>query len=175
MFSIMFVSRMFVLKYSFNTVFINIYYNMLQCQKHSAKLWIILLGGQIFSPSLVYHLLYFFLKNTCFHQQKRVNWFNQLSYKNKCISGLHYFFELVISTRAQRDAALQAGDLIDQVDRERGANRNQSRGIQFIHTKRLTHHPNTRYTLLGNGLLTPLSILKPLACKMFRTQRGKLS
>ena len=41
-----------------------------------------------------------------------------------------------------------AGDLIDQVDRERGANRNQSRGIQFIHAKRLTHHPNTRYTLL---------------------------
>ena len=43
---------------------------------------------------------------------------------------------------------LQAGDLIDQVDRERGANRNLSRGIQFIHAKRLAHHPNTRYTLL---------------------------
>ena len=26
--------------------------------------------------------------------------------------------------------------------------RNQSRGIQLIHAKRLTHHPNTRYTLL---------------------------
>ena len=38
--------------------------------------------------------------------------------------------------------------MIDQVDRERGANRNQSRGIQFIHAERLTHHPNTRYTLL---------------------------
>ena len=38
----------------FKTVFINIYYNMLQCQKHSAKLKIILIGGQIFSPSLVY-------------------------------------------------------------------------------------------------------------------------
>ena len=37
MFSIMSVSCMFVLKYSSNTVFINIYYNMLQCQKHSAK------------------------------------------------------------------------------------------------------------------------------------------
>ena len=37
MFSIMFVSCMFVLEYSFNTVFINIYYSMLQCQKHSAK------------------------------------------------------------------------------------------------------------------------------------------
>ena len=61
------------------------------------------------------------------------------------ISGLHYFFELATSTPS---ATLQAGDLIDQVDRERGANRNQSRGIQFIHTKRLTHHPNTRYTLL---------------------------
>ena len=45
-------------------------------------------------------------------------------------------------------ATLQAGDLIDQVDRERGANRNQSREIQLIHAKRLTHHPNTRYTLL---------------------------
>ena len=43
---------------------------------------------------------------------------------------------------------LQAGHLIDQVDRERGANRNQSRRIQFIHAKRLTHHPNTRYTPL---------------------------
>ena len=29
---------MFVLEYSFNTVFINIYlYSMLQCQKHSTK------------------------------------------------------------------------------------------------------------------------------------------
>ena len=54
MFSIMFVSCMFVLKYSFNTAFINIYYNMLQCQNNSAKLKTILLGGQIFSPSLVY-------------------------------------------------------------------------------------------------------------------------
>ena len=44
-------------------------------------------------------------------------------------------------------ATLQAGDLIDQVDRERGSNRNQSRGVQLIHAKRLTH-PNTRYTLL---------------------------
>ena len=35
-----------------------------------------------------------------------------------------------------------------QVDRERGTNQNQSRGIQLIHAKRLTHHPNTRYTLL---------------------------
>ena len=42
-----------------------------------------------------------------------------------------------------RDAA--SWRLIDQVDRERGANRNQSRGIQLIHAKRLTHHPNTRY------------------------------
>ena len=55
------------------------------------------------------------------------------------------FLELAISTLS---ATLQAGDLIDQVDRERGANRNQSRGIQFIHAKRLTHHPNTRCTLL---------------------------
>ena len=46
------------------------------------------------------------------------------------------------------DTTLQAGDLIDQVDRECGANRYQSRGIQFIHAKRLTHHPNTKYTLL---------------------------
>ena len=37
-----------------------------------------------------------------------------------------------------------------ELDRERGANRNQSRGIQLIHAKRLTHHlhPNTRFTLL---------------------------
>ena len=97
-------------------------------------------------PPWYIHLLYFFLKSTYFHQQKRVNWLDKLSYKNKYISGLHYFFfELAISTLS---ATLQAGDLIDQVDRERGANRNQSRGIQFIHAKRLTHHPNTRYTLL---------------------------
>ena len=75
-----------------------------------------------------------------------MNWFNKLSYKNNYISrGLHYFFELAISTLS---ATLQAGDLIDQVDRERGANKNQSRGIQFIHAKQLSHHPNTRYTLL---------------------------
>ena len=55
------------------------------------------------------------------------------------------FFELAILTPS---ATLQAGDLIDQVDRERGANRNQSRGIQLIHAKRLTRHTNTRYTLL---------------------------
>ena len=61
------------------------------------------------------------------------------------ISGLHYFFELAISTLS---AALQAGDLIDQVYWEHGTNRSQSCGIQFIHAKRLTHHPNTRYTLL---------------------------
>ena len=73
-----------------------------------------------------------------------MNWLNKLSYENKYISGLHYFFELAISTLS---ATLQAGGLID-LDRERGANRNQSRGIQFIHAKRLTHHPNTRYTLL---------------------------
>ena len=72
--------------------------------------------------------------------------FNKLSYKNKYISGLHYFFKLAISTLS---AKLQLEtSVIDQVDRERGANRNQSREIQFIHAKRLTHHPNTRYTLL---------------------------
>ena len=88
---------------------------------------------------------FFLSKSTYFHQKERVNWLNKLSYKNKYISGLHYFFELPISTFS---ATLQPGDLIDQIDRERGANRNQSRGIQFIHSKRLTHHPNTRYTLL---------------------------
>ena len=87
----------------------------------------------------------FFLKSTYFHQQKRVNRINKLSYKNKYISGLHYFLELVNLTLS---ATLQAGDLIDQADRERGANRYQSRRIQLIHAKRLTHHPNTRYTLL---------------------------
>ena len=58
---------------------------------------------------------------------------------------------------------LQAGDLIDEVDRERGANRNQSRGIQLIHAKRLTHHPNTRYTVLVmdscNNLLSNCSCI----------------
>ena len=144
MFSIMFVSCTFVLKYSFNTVVINIYYNMLQCQKHSAM--------QVRLKDLSYNL--FYLEDRYFpllgifkyfHQQKRVNWFNKLSYSNEYISGLHYFFELAILTLS---ATLQAGDLIDQVDRDRGANRNQSRGIQLIHAKQLTHHPNTRYILL---------------------------
>ena len=104
------------------------------------------LEDRYFPPPWYIHLLHpFFLKSTYFHQQKRVNRFNKLSYKNKYISGLQYFFELAISTLS---ATLQVGDLIDQVDRERGANRNQSRGITFIHAKRLTHHPNTRYTLL---------------------------
>ena len=103
------------------------------------------LEDRYFPPPWYIHLLYFFLKSTYFHQQKRVNWFNKLSYKNKYISGLHYFLELAISTLS---ATLQDGGLIDQVDRERGANRNQSREIQFIHAKRLTHHSNTRYTLL---------------------------
>ena len=93
-----------------------------------------------FPPPWYIHMLYFLV-----HQQKIVNWFNKRSYKNKYISGLHYFFELAISTLS---ATLQDGGLIDQVDRERGANRNQSRGIKFIHAKRLTHQPNTRYTLL---------------------------
>ena len=72
------------------------------------------LEDRYFPPPWYIHLLYFFLKSTYFHQQKRVNRFNKLSYKNKCISGLHYFFELAISTLS---ATLQAGDLIDQVDR----------------------------------------------------------
>ena len=96
---------------------------------------------------------------TYFHQQKRVNWFNKLSYRNEYISGLRYFFELAISTLS---ATLQAGYFIDQVDRDRCANRNQSRGIQLIHAKRLTHHPNTRYTLLVmdscHGLVSSFAI-----------------
>ena len=103
------------------------------------------LEDRYFPPPWYIHLLYFFLKSTYFHEQKIKNWFNKLSYKSKYISGLHYFFELAISTLS---VTLQDGGLIDQVDRERCANRNQSRGIQFIHAKRLTHHPNTRYTLL---------------------------
>ena len=78
---------------------------------------------------------------------RRVTWFNKGSYKNKCISRLR-FFNLPIWRSVQLvDATRQAGDLFDQVDRERGANRNQSRGTQLIHAERLTHHPNSWYTL----------------------------
>ena len=56
------------------------------------------------------------------------------------------FFELAILTLSSASDA--ASWRLDQVDGERGANRNQSRGIQLIHAKRLTHHPNTRYTFL---------------------------
>ena len=59
MFSIMFVSCTFVLEYSFNTVFINIYtacFNARNILPSKIKRFHInyLLGGQIFSPSLVY-------------------------------------------------------------------------------------------------------------------------
>ena len=81
---------------------------------------------------------------------RRVNWFNKLSYKNLIkISVFSFwsslFFELANLTLMPVEPATQR---CKQVDRERGANQNQSRGIQLIHAKRLTHHPNTRYTLL---------------------------
>ena len=150
----MFVSCMFVLKYSFNTVFINIFTTYAStsktcCQgvklKDVSNVNYFTWRTDIFPLLGIFTCCTFFLKSTYFHQKKRVNWFNKLSYKTKYISGLHYFFELAISTLS---ATLQAEDLIDQVDRERGANRNHSRGIQLMHAKRLTHHPNTRYTLL---------------------------
>ena len=77
----------------------------------------------------------------------RKEWIDSINYLVEMSIFLVFiiFFELAISTLS---ATLQAGDLIDQVDRERGVNRNQSRGIQLIYAKRLTHHPNTNYTLL---------------------------
>ena len=144
---------MIVLKYNFNTVFINMYNNVFM----SKIFWAISFGGQIFFPSSVNRPALLFWKAihnllqlyTYKNISRRVNWFNKLSYKNKCISGLYYFLNSPVWRSVQLvDTTLQAGDLIDQVDRERGANRNQSRGIQLIHAKQLTHHPNTRYTLL---------------------------
>ena len=135
------------------------------------------LEDRYFPPPWYIHLLYFFLKSTYFHQQKIVNRFNKISHKNKYISGLHYLFELAISTLS---ATLQAGGLIDQVDRERGANRNQSRGIKFIHAKRLTHHPNTRYTFLvmdswNNQIFdTTASNLKPWTFGITRPQTSSI-
>ena len=130
---------------------------MFLCQKHF-ELFYLEDKCQIFPPSLVNRLAgYFFWKAihdllqlfTYKNISRRVNWFNKLSYKNKCIYGLHSFLNSPFWRSVQLvDATLQAGDLIDQVDRQRGANKNQSRGIQMIHAKRLTHHPNTRYTLL---------------------------
>ena len=137
---------------------------MFQCQKHSASIFHINYFNwrtDIFPLLGIFTCCTLFMKSTYFHQQKRVNWFNKPSYKNKYIAGLHYDFELAISTLS---ATLQAGDLIDQVDRERGANRNQSRGIKFIHAKRLTHHPNTRYKL-------PVMDSTPDQTKKFARQR----
>ena len=93
------------------------------------------LEDRYFPPTLYIQLLYFFSERHIFSSTEK--WIDSINYLIK--------IELAISTLS---ATLQAGDLIDQVDRERGANINQSRGIQFIHAKRLTHHPNTRYTLL---------------------------
>ena len=69
----MFVSCTFVLKYSFNTVFINICYNMLQCQKHSAKNYKLfcLVEDRYFPPPWYIHLLYFFSKKYIFSSAEK--------------------------------------------------------------------------------------------------------
>ena len=99
----------------------------------------------IFPPFDIFTFCTFFWKVHIFISRKE--WIDSINYLIKIRIFLVFiiFFELAISTPS---ATLQAGDLIDQVDRERGANRNQSRGIQFIHAKRLTRHTNARYTLL---------------------------
>ena len=80
---------MVVLKFNFNTVFINIYNNVFM----SKTFWSIIFGGQIFSPSSVnrhvcstffwkaiHNLLQLF---TYKNISRRANWLNKLSYKNK--------------------------------------------------------------------------------------------
>ena len=141
---------MIVLKYNFNTVFINIYNNASMCQKHF-ELFYFLLGGQIFSPSSVIRpaLLFFWNeKFTLFTLISAEDWIDSINYLIKISIFLVFIIFWTRHFETQFSLlTLQAGDF-DQVDRERGANRNQSRGIQLIHAKRLTHHPNTRYTLL---------------------------
>ena len=60
---------------------------------------------------------------------------------------------------------------LNRVDRERGVNRNQSRGVQLIHAKRLTHHPNTRYTLLVMDSCEKSPILASLSYPVMRNHK----
>ena len=161
---------MIVLKYNFNTVFINIYNNVFM----SKTFWTILFGEQIFSPPRKIDLLYFLLKKpftiyfNYLHTRISVEeWIDSINYLIKIsvflvfiifLTRLTYYWIQIV------DETLQARDLIDQVDRERGANRSQSRGIQLIHAKRLTHHPNTRYTLLVMDSWYYIILLIVLAC-----------
>ena len=67
---------MFVLEYRFNTIFIIACFNVKNILPSKIKRYfkLILLGGQIFSPSLVYSpAVLFSEKYTYFHQQKIVN------------------------------------------------------------------------------------------------------
>ena len=153
MFSIMFVSCMFVLEYSFNTVFINIYYSMLQCQfvyKYLLQHASMSIYYSMLQCQFIFHINYFTWRTDIFPLLgiftcctffwkvhifiSRKEWIDSINYLIKTSIFLVFIFELAIPTLS--------------VDREHGEKRNQSRGIQFIHAKRLTHHPNTRYTLL---------------------------
>ena len=104
------------------------------------------LEDRYFPPPWYIQLLFFFFCRKVHIFISRRDWIDSINHLIKISIFLVFIIlELAISTLI---ATLRAGDLIEQVDRERGANRNQSRGIQFIHAKRLTHHPNTRYILL---------------------------
>ena len=78
--SIMFVSCMFVLKYSFNIVFINIYYSMLQCQNilpskiknNSYNYKLFYLEDRYFSPSLVYSPAVLFSEKYIFSSAEKI-------------------------------------------------------------------------------------------------------
>ena len=125
---------MIVLKH-FNTVFINIYNNVFM----SKIFWTVLFGGQIFSPSSVNRpaLLssekpFTIYLNYLHTRISAEEWIDSINYLIKISVFLVFIiFELVnltLSNSARwRDTA--SWRLIDQVDRERGTNRNQSRGI----------------------------------------------
>ena len=119
------------------------------------------LEDRYFPPPWYIHLLYFFFwKVHIFISRKE--WIDSINYLIKIGIFLVFivFLNLPFRRSARRCKLVKVGDLIDQVDRERGANRNQSRGIQFIHAKRLTYHPNTRSS---NGLLTIVILLFKLS------------
>ena len=104
------------------TLFINIYNNVFMPK----TFWTILFGGQM---SDISPLLWQIDLLATFSEKPFRIYFNYLRTRisaEECIYGLHSFLNSPFWRSVQLvDATLQAGDLIDQVDRERGANRNQ--------------------------------------------------
>ena len=128
------------------------------------------LEDRYFPPPWYIHLLYFFLNIYVHIFISRKECIDSINYLIKISILLVFiiFLNLPFRCDAQRDAASWRLDRSSRSEAWRhGANRNQSIGIQFIHAKRLTHHPNTRYTLLvmdSCKYLIPISSISTAKC-----------